>query len=864
MRTLVAPSKYSMGNLNCKIVAETMTPQVTEANVSFENTARVIRARNNSPHVLNLRLPAKQQTNLAAVKQQKKLPRGWHLLLNQRIYLKDMRYRTMSIRPRGWRDLPSPQAKTLWGAMTIAIRQFFAESPLAELTLVALLQTMAILLWKLLTVPMSEYGQQSKSAESESTYLRPIMPLIPMMIAEESTQPLVSLRSLNPARWRPALAYAAIMLAAVLPFGTNSSISSLLTTKDVVIQRGLLAVSHLRVASAAAQAQDFGGAEASFALAELEFSGVKNELGVLSSVLTAAGSIAPSTAVSTAGLMLVAGEELSEGGKYLSAGLTKLGTDAPPADRLRGMNEGVSRALPHLQRAANAIAMVSADSLPEEYRSTLDLAKAELPKLISTVEEASNIAGFLALMMGSDEPRRYLLVFQNNAELRPTGGFIGSYALLDVNRGEIVNLEVPGGGSYDLQGQLTAKVASPKPLRLINPHWQFQDANWSPDFPTSARRLTWFYEKSGGPTVDGVIAINATVMERLLAVLGPVEMIDYDVTLTADNFIATTQQEVEIDYDREVNRPKQILADLAPQVLSRVLEADRNSYMDLARALQAALSAKEIQLWFNDAELQNQTVDFGWAGQMQPATGDYLHIVHTNIAGQKTDAVMDETISHEVKVLADGSAIVTLKINRTHRGIAGELFTGVRNVDYLRVYVPLGSQLVEAEGFNIPDPKLFELPESGYESDPVIAAREERELLDRRSGTRTFSENGKTVFANWVQTDPGTSSEVKLIYQLPLEAIRLQQPEGGKLASLYAQLTNGAESHRLAYSLLVQKQSGSNPMEFVSSVDLPRGFRIISESPPYETDERGREISTTRIEADRTFELIAESPLNID
>jgi len=787
----------------------------------------------------------------------------WRMLLDERIYLKEMRHRSVSIRPRGWKDLPPNEAKTLWQAVSITIQRFFSEHPLAELTILSLIQTVVVLAWKLFTAPITGID---RSVELPTAGKAPtaILPLMPAPAGQTVGKASLSLHPLGSTRWRTGFSFAAIALAVVIPLGAYGSLNMLAKTKDVVIKHGLLAVSHLQVAEAAAQAQNFSGAEAAFGLAEEEFKNAKQELGILAGLLTAAGSIIPSTSVSTAGLMLVAGEEMAEGGRYIAAGLATLDSDAPPADRLRGLNAQVDRALPHLHRASNAITMMSADALPEEYRTTVDLAKAQLPDLLTSIEQASNIAGFLALMMGSEEPRRYLLIFQNNAELRPTGGFIGSFALLDVDRGEITNLEIPGGGSYDLQGQLTAKVASPKPLRLINPHWEFQDANWSPDFPTSAQRLAWFYEKSGGPTVDGVIAINATVMERLLAIVGPIEMEEYDVTLDSENFTDETQREVELDYDKEENKPKQFLADLAPEVLERAMNADRGNYIHLARTLEESLALREIQLWFQDAEMQNRAVEFGWAGQMKSAAGDYLQIVHTNIAGQKTDTVMTEKVSHEAKILSDGSTIITLKINRTHNGIKGELFSGVRNVDYLRVYVPLGSSLVEAEGFEIPDPKLFELPDADYEPDPFIAAQEERELLDHRSGTRTFVDNGKTVFANWVQTDPGETSQIKIIYQIPLEAIRLQEPQGGALASMYARLTSGIEGHQIAYSLLVQKQSGTNPIEFVSSVDLPRGYHVVWESPTYDTDDRERHVTSATLENDFIFGLAAESPLQVD
>ena len=125
---------------------------------------------------------------------------------------------------------------------------------------------------------------------------------------------------------------------------------------------------------------------------------------------------------------------------------------------------------------------------------------------------------------------------------------MGSLALMDIDRGQIKRLEIPGGGPYDFQGQLTAQVAAPEPLRLIQPVWQLQDANWFPDWPTSAEKIMWFLNKSGAPTFDGVIAVTSDVMEDLLMVTGPIEMNEYGLTIDSDNFWYVTENQVENEY----------------------------------------------------------------------------------------------------------------------------------------------------------------------------------------------------------------------------------------------------------------------------------------------------------------------------
>src|SRR3989339_468312 len=96
-----------------------------------------------------------------------------------------------------------------------------------------------------------------------------------------------------------------------------------------------------------------------------------------------------------------------------------------------------------------------------------------------------------------------------------------------VLRGEIERINLPGDGSYNLQGALQLRVEAPKPLSLLNARWEFQDTNWFPDFKASAQKLLEFHASAGGPTVDGVIAVNARFVADLLNILGPVEMPSY-------------------------------------------------------------------------------------------------------------------------------------------------------------------------------------------------------------------------------------------------------------------------------------------------------------------------------------------------
>lgn len=787
-------------------------------------------------------------------------------VLDEKIHLHDLRMRTLSVRPRGWKDFPPAGATTMLQAVRITASRFLNEHPLADLTIVSVIHLSALMVWNgigLFARGAADRAMAPAPAPHAPAVAAPsFLPLlvIPEPAAVAQTKPT---RGYFGIAWHPEFrgsiaGFAAVAALLVLPLGVYGSFGGLKDSKNQAIADTMEAVRLLKAAGDAAKIRDFAAAGIAFGSAKDNFDEAKRELGALATMLNAAPTILPGTSASVAGPLLAAGRAIADGGERLSMGLAALDASSDPASKIEAVSMNLRDALPQLEKANRELNRVSLDAVPAEYRSDVADAKAELPKILAAIRKADAVAGVMGGLMGRGATKRYLVVFQNNAELRPTGGFMGSFALIDVRDGKVKNMEIPGGGTYDLKGQLAAKLRSPQPLHLINPRWQFQDANWFPDFPSSAKQIDWFYGKAGGPTTDGVIAVTATFMEKLLAITGPIEMPEYDKVINAQNFFYETQRAVEVEYDKDENRPKQFIADLAPKVIEKVLASDRDALVALAGTLDGSLARKEIQLWMKDADLQSSLSSLGWTGEMKSNDSDYLFLVHTNIAGQKTDLVMKDEVTHAAKVLADGTAIVTLTISRTHGGQKGAMFSGVRNVDYLRVYVPAGSALVEARGFEAPDPKLFKLanPEDG--EDPYVAAQERAAKIDRSSGTRISEEGGKTVFGNWIQTDPGETTVATLVYQLPAGAVKVTAaPEDG-LASLYGRVTGGNRD-RIEYSLLVQQQAGANPARFTSSVDLPRGYYPAWQQPARTEDERGRWSMTTELDRDAFFGTVAES-----
>ncbi|MFH1789955.1 MAG: DUF4012 domain-containing protein [bacterium] len=524
--------------------------------------------------------------------------------------------------------------------------------------------------------------------------------------------------------------------------------------------------------------------------------------------------------------LLLAGQNIALGNADLLEVINKLQSQTSSTltitKSVQIVKQDISQALDDYQIALDLLNSSDVSAVPAEYREQFKQFKALFGAFVSDLQEISNSAFAINEIFGGQGLRRYLLMFQNPHELRPTGGFMGSFALLELKNGKIINLEIPAGGTYDVKGQLTKYVEPPAPMLLVNSRWHMHDANWFPDFPASAEKIMWFYQHSREITVDGVIAINADVLNRVLNLTGPILDESRSLVITSEDAIETIQKVVEHGSDKKINKPKQIIADLAPKFIDYFKNLSGYNILPILHNLQDALAKKEIQLYFIDKKTQQIIEDFGWAGKIiknDNTSQDYLMVVNTNLLGEKSDAVITQKISHQAEIQPNGTVIDTVSISRTHSGNVGEEFYGKTNIDYLRLYVPQGSQLIDSGGFSWISDKYLNSPEVWYEKDQLLQSIEKEIGIDPISGTRITEEFEKTAFGNWVVTEPGKSSVAYFKYKLPfkitIEQIRPKSKWIGSFFDYGYDKTN--------YQFIVQKQSGINSA-FESQVIFPFGW----------------------------------------
>ena len=568
------------------------------------------------------------------------------------------------------------------------------------------------------------------------------------------------------------------------------------------------------------------------------------------------GHLDPNARYASGRKLLAAGQELTALGEHARELVLLFRGDRGEPGTL---TETLEQGSPHIHALAAGLREIDArirdipaNAVPANRRGELHTLQSSI-RTLSTL--ASGLVGsqdVLLELLGARRDRQYLFVFQNNRELRPTGGFIGSFALVDVSRGEVRNVRVDT--IYNPDGQLREYLVPPVPLRKLTDRWFTRDANWFADFRVSALKIASLFERSGGPTVDGVIAVTPTVLERLMRVAGPIEMPAYNITVTADNVVDETQRLVTYDYDREKNTPKTFIADLLPEILNRVVHLPRERWGDVVGVLTDSVREKHILISLRDPEAQAKVEHLGWAGAVEDTDGDYLLRVEANIGGQKTDELMDQSMDYDVTIEADGSAVATLVTTRHHQG-SRDGRPGVEpstdryrmsNVVYERTLVPRGSELLEARGFtpeeSVPTPFTNTADYRTYVQDPDLAALEEGAAL-HPSGTVITEEEGKTSFGNWIVTEPGETTVTVYRYRLPLTFD-----------------TRSLLLSAFRYSLLAQSQPGHIPVRFQGTVRLPPGFRVAWGGPEGSTtyDGERRATFTSVLASDSVWGIVAE------
>jgi hypothetical protein len=443
-----------------------------------------------------------------------------------------------------------------------------------------------------------------------------------------------------------------------------------------------------------------------------------------------------------------------------------------------------------LTKANELMGELNSSLLPAQYQLALQDSQAFVSDLSKQMQQLNKVMNIANKVLMTD--KRFLIILQNNNELRSSGGFIGTIAQGNFSSGSIKKLDIRS--VYDLDGQLTEQIKVPSPLTSVNNRLYLRDSNWLADFPDTAEVLSSMYEKEGGETPDLIMAINPELFIELLKLTGPITLPSYKVTLDSNNFIETVQTTTSIEYDKNLNQPKQMLADLYPALLQKLNQLFKDNPITLLSVLQKSLAQKELLIYSKEPSLQQDLEAFHWAGQVEDTDGDYLQIVSNNLSGTKTDRFLHREVKLQTNIDEQGSITNQLTYSIYNPLPNNE---SLINKSWVRFLVPQNSKLIAGEGFS-KGPESFE--NSSRQVDNSLIANWQSTLKhDSDRNIDTGTESGKTFFGGWIEAAPGQTATVTLTYQLPFKL-------------------RGNINH---YSLLLQKQPGMMPFAYNHKLEFP-------------------------------------------
>ena len=449
-------------------------------------------------------------------------------------------------------------------------------------------------------------------------------------------------------------------------------------------------------------------------------------------------------------------------------------------DKVLGKIDSISD---NIKIAGEKIDQIDAHRYPEkigktEIRSQIANIKDQFTGMASLFVDAKPLLKNIPTIFGSKKEKTYLLLFQNDKERRATGGFLTAYAVFKMKNGKITIDR--SDDIYALDATINDRPKVPSEIltyhKGVSTFW-IRDSNLSPDLVKSVEIFNSLYKKSGARVdYDGVIFLDSKILVDMLTIFG-------DTQANGVNFSAEIDKNCncpqvlwklfnivgeEVGYQKE-NR-KGILGSLMYELFYKAIGFSPSKYWGtLVQMMFRNLEEKHILLYFTDVEIQQSIEKLNFAGRIREYNGDFLHVNNVNFAGAKSNLFVTETItSHTTGDNGKLKREVTIEYknpapasncNRHQERILC-LNAILRN--WVRIYVPAGSELVEFKGST----KLV----------------------------KTYDEFGKTVFEGFLEVPTEGFAKIIISYTLP-EKIKSQNYK------LYVQKQPGVISQKLKVDL---------------------------------------------------------------
>ena len=405
-------------------------------------------------------------------------------------------------------------------------------------------------------------------------------------------------------------------------------------------------------------------------------------------------------------------------------------TGGTAEDRLKLVLQTIEKISPilddismELNTMQTELALINPNRYPENFqgqniRSSVLTAQESGQTAIDSITQYRPIIEQLPEIMGaSGERKKYLILFQNDNELRPTGGFLTAYATIFIEDGKVTPDK--SDDIYELDKKFNERIPIPEELGrylTTEKYWHLRDMNTSPDFKVSMEQfLEYYLEIRGEPKdIGGVIAVDTEFLTKLLEVLGPVEVPGYG-TFSAENDPRCDCPQVVYALSEIITKPtpylrddrKGILGPMMRAILTKAYGAPKQQWPQLFQIGIGSMEGRHLQMYFMDESAQLAAEAINAAGTMDPEeNADFLAIVNANLGGAKSNLFTEYKVAQIVSAPENGQ--IKKEVEITYRNTkkadncnleAGQLCLNSTLKDWTRLYLPTGSELIKAQGF---------------------------------------------------------------------------------------------------------------------------------------------------------------------
>lgn len=410
------------------------------------------------------------------------------------------------------------------------------------------------------------------------------------------------------------------------------------------------------------------------------------------------------------------------------AGCTIVGTIAARFhDPLNSKTQGLTKAdvtalnqnLHHIKLILNQAIQQVNQLRPEDLQLDPRLNKlvsefqTRLPLIQRGIDQAEAFLTVAPMVLGVDKPAHYLVEILDSSELRPGGGFIGNYGIATVSGGRLASAQVIDTYLLDRAFEQTHSLAFPPSyswFTLSSGRWGLRDSNLDADFPTSARNGETHYVEEGGKLpLAGVIAITPTLIEHVLTITGPIEVPEYQETVTAQNLMDRIHYHQLIE-DAKGDVPsadgyssvrKHFTALLGEHLLARVHSLPSSTFPKLLQVLSDSMRTKDIQIYFSSGVAEKLLQSYHFDDSIRSPAGDGIFVVNANITPNKANSYLVTTVHDQISIdnLGNATHKTTIKYTWTASGPAPNFYGSTLYKAYVRVYTPDNSVLHTQAGW---------------------------------------------------------------------------------------------------------------------------------------------------------------------